>query len=92
MQRKLVFIAISSLAILITACASVTGTRSSQETAATPTSLLADGEGSREAHEALGQGFVTSGLAVLRYAGEWADIDFGTCELTRFHVSRGHEE
>lgn len=56
------------------------------------TSLLADGEGSREAHEALGRGFVTSGLAVLRYAGEWADIDLGACELLRFHVSRGHEE
>ena len=54
------------------------------------TSLLADGEGSREAHEALSEGFVTSGLAVLRYAGEWADIDLGTCELARFHVSRGH--
>ncbi len=56
------------------------------------TSLLTDGEGSREAHEALGEGFVTSGLAVLRYAGDWADLDLGTCELARFHVSRGHED
>lgn len=53
------------------------------------TSLLTDGEGSREAHEALGRGFVTSGLAVLTYAGTWADLDLGTCVLTRFHVSRG---
>jgi len=56
------------------------------------TSELTDGEGSREAHEALGQGFVTSGLAVLRYAGEWADLDLSTCELTRFHVSRGDRD
>ncbi|MFM6848764.1 MAG: SixA phosphatase family protein [Terrabacter sp.] len=56
------------------------------------TSLLTDGEGSREAHDALGAGFVTSGLAVLRYAGEWADIDFGSCALMRFHVSRGHDD
>jgi phosphohistidine phosphatase len=56
------------------------------------TSLLTDGEGSREAHDALGEGFVTSGMAVLRYAGEWADIDFGSCALTRFHVSRGHDD
>lgn len=55
------------------------------------TSLLTDGEGSREAHEALGRGFVTSGLAVLRYSGEWADLDLGTCELARFHVSRGRD-
>ena len=51
--------------------------------------MLTDGEGSLEAHEALGRGFVTSGLAVLSYAGDWADIDLGTCALTRFHVSRG---
>ena len=45
--------------------------------------------GSLEAHEALGLGFVTSGLAVLSYAGDWTDIDLGTCALRRFHVSRG---
>jgi len=56
------------------------------------TSLLTDGEGSREAHEALGEGFVTSGLAVLRYAGEWADLELGSCALARFHVSRGHDD
>ncbi|EWT02229.1 phosphoglycolate phosphatase [Intrasporangium oryzae NRRL B-24470] len=53
------------------------------------TSLLTDGAGSREAHDALGDGFATSGLAVMRYDGDWADLDLGTCELTRFHVSRG---
>jgi len=35
---------------------------------------------------------VTSGLAVLRYAGEWADLDLGSCDLARFHVSRGHDD
>lgn len=53
------------------------------------TSMLADGEGSTAAHEALSQGFATSGLAVLQWAGEWADLESGGCELTRFHVSRG---
>lgn len=53
------------------------------------TSLLSDGDGSREAHEALGRGFATSGVAVLRYVGAWADLEFGTCELQRFHVNRG---
>ena len=53
------------------------------------TSLLSDGDGSREAHEALGNGFATTGLAVMRYAGDWADLDPGPCELQRFHVSRG---
>jgi phosphohistidine phosphatase len=58
-------------------------------TAAELTSLLCDGEGSHEAHEALAEGFVTSGLAVMRYAGDWADLDAGACALQRFHVARG---
>ena len=58
-------------------------------TMANLTSLLSDGDGSREAHDALAAGFVTSGLAVLQYAGEWADLDLGACSLLRFHVSRG---
>jgi phosphohistidine phosphatase len=53
------------------------------------TSLLSDGDGSRQAHEALADGFATSGVAVLRYAGDWADLDWGSCELQRFHVNRG---
>ncbi|MDV3221256.1 SixA phosphatase family protein [Intrasporangium sp.] len=53
------------------------------------TSLLSDGDGSQVAHDALANGFATSGVAVLRYAGEWADLDWSSCELQRFHVSRG---
>lgn len=52
-------------------------------------SMLTDGEGSTEAHDALAQGFATSGLAVLSYSGDWADLDHSTCSLRRFHVSRG---
>ena len=52
------------------------------------TSILTEGDGSREAHDALAAWFATSGLAVLRYQGEWADLDAGTCSLVRFHVSR----
>jgi phosphohistidine phosphatase len=52
-------------------------------------SRLTDGQGSTMAHEALAKGFATSGVAVLRYAGEWTDLDFGSCDLARFHVSRG---
>ena len=53
------------------------------------TSLLADGDGSSPAHEALAGGFKTNGLAVLRYQGAWEDLEAGSCELDRFHVSRG---
>jgi phosphohistidine phosphatase len=58
-------------------------------TTAELTSMLCDGEGSREAHDALARGFATSGLAVLRYAGAWTDLEAGTCALQRFHVARG---
>lgn len=51
--------------------------------------LLTDGEGSRDAHAALSDGFPTSGIAVLRYPGHWADLDLGDATLERFHVSRG---
>ena len=51
-------------------------------------SRLTDGQGSTMAHEALAKGFATSGLAILRYAGDWTDLDFGSCDLARFHVSR----
>ena len=50
---------------------------------------LTDGQGSQDAHTAMGEGFPTSGLAVLRYAGEWADLESGDCDLERFHVPRG---
>lgn len=50
---------------------------------------LSDGDGSREAHEAMAGGFPTCGMAVLRYEGEWRDLDEGEASLERFHVSRG---
>ena len=50
---------------------------------------LTDGQGSQDAHTAMGEGFPTSGLAVLRYEGDWLDLDSGDCQLERFHVSRG---
>ncbi len=53
------------------------------------TSRLCDGAGSTEAHDALSRGFETAGVAVLDYAGEWADLDAGTCRLRRFHLARG---
>lgn len=53
------------------------------------TGLLADGDGSSPAHEALAGGFATSGVAVLRYQGAWEHLEPGSCELDRFHVSRG---
>ena len=49
----------------------------------------ADGEGSTEGHRALGEGFPTCGLALLHYAGRWADLDYGDARLERFHVARG---
>jgi phosphohistidine phosphatase len=50
---------------------------------------LADGDGSSAAHECLADGFPTSSLAVLRYAGPWHALDYGTAQLLRCHVSRG---
>jgi phosphohistidine phosphatase len=58
-------------------------------TAAELTVILAADAGSAEAHAALADGFATSGLAVLSYAGEWADLDAGSCALEHFHVARG---
>lgn len=52
------------------------------------TSALAEGAGSAQAHAALGAGFPTSGVAVLRYSGHWSDLDYGTAVLDRFHVCR----
>lgn len=50
---------------------------------------LSEGDGSRDAHECLADGFPTASLAVLRYAGHWEDIGFGQAVLERCHVSRG---
>ena len=52
-------------------------------------SMLCDGEGSAEAHRAMAEGFPTSGIALLRYAGEWDILGPGTAQLDRFHVARG---
>ncbi|HPB72097.1 MAG TPA: histidine phosphatase family protein [Phycicoccus sp.] len=52
-------------------------------------SLLADGQGSIAAHEAMGNGFPTTGLALLRFSGRWRDLDFGDAVLDRFHIARG---
>lgn len=52
------------------------------------TELLCDGEGSEEGHRALAEGFPTCGIAVLHYAGRWADLAFGDARLERFHVAR----
>lgn len=50
---------------------------------------LSEGDGSSAAHECLAAGFPTSSLAVLRYAGPWSGLDFGTAALERCHTSRG---
>ena len=50
---------------------------------------LTDGQGSQDAHAALGEGYPTCGLAVLKYAGEWPELALGDCRLERFHVCRG---
>jgi len=52
-------------------------------------SVLCDGAGSREAHQALAGGYPTCGLAVLRFNGDWRDLDHGNASLERFHVARG---
>lgn len=52
-------------------------------------SILSDGEGSDRAHADMADGFPTSGVAVLRYAGAWADLRPGTAALEHFHVGRG---
>lgn len=50
------------------------------------TSLLAEGEGSDQAHELLAEGFPTGAAAVLRFSGPWGDLAFGTATLDRLHV------
>ncbi|MEO7061469.1 MAG: histidine phosphatase family protein [Lapillicoccus sp.] len=51
-------------------------------------SALTDGEGTREGHLALADGFPTCGVAILRYAGDWADLGAAEASLERFHVCR----
>jgi phosphohistidine phosphatase len=52
-------------------------------------SRLAEGDGSGPAHEVLASGFPTSSVAVLRYAGPWDQLGFGSASLERCHVCRG---
>jgi len=52
-------------------------------------SALADGEGSREAHQLMSEGFPTCAMAVLRYSGHWTDLTESSAVLDRFHVARG---
>lgn len=49
---------------------------------------LTDGQGSLAAHTAMGEGFPTCALAVLRYAGAWPELGPGDATLERFHVAR----
>ncbi|KGN37039.1 SixA phosphatase family protein [Knoellia subterranea] len=51
-------------------------------------SLLADGEGSDRAHDLMSEGFPTTGIAILRFSGAWADLAPGVARLDRFHVAR----
>lgn len=51
-------------------------------------SILADGEGSEQAHDALGHGYPTTGIAILSYSGHWSDLGPASARLDRFHVAR----
>ncbi|MEI2826085.1 MAG: histidine phosphatase family protein [Dermatophilaceae bacterium] len=50
---------------------------------------LSEGQGDDDALAEIQSGFPTSGIAVLRYAGEWADVDSGGASLEHFFVGRG---
>ncbi|NNM45684.1 SixA phosphatase family protein [Knoellia koreensis] len=50
---------------------------------------LTEGDGSSQAHECLAEGFPTSTVAMLRYAGPWSDLGIGTAVLDRCHTARG---
>ena len=50
------------------------------------TSMLADGEGSEQAHDLRAEGFPPAAAAVLRFSGHWSDLAFGAATLDRFHV------
>ncbi|WP_460936265.1 SixA phosphatase family protein [Phycicoccus ginsengisoli] len=52
-------------------------------------SSLSEGDGSSLAHECLAEGFPTSTVAVLRYAGAWERLDTGLARLERCHTARG---
>lgn len=47
-------------------------------------SLLADGQGSTEAHELMADGFPAGALALLSYSGHWSELGFADASLERF--------
>lgn len=49
-------------------------------------SLLADGDGSVQAHDHLGEGYPPGSVAVLRFSGHWSDLAVGAASLDRFHT------
>lgn len=49
-------------------------------------SLLADGQGSQQAHDAMADGFPAGAAAVLSYSGHWTDLSFADARLDRFVV------
>ena len=49
-------------------------------------SLLADGNGSGKAHEALCAGFPPAGMGILRYSGAWGDLSPGAASLREFRA------
>ena len=51
--------------------------------------VLTAGRGDSRAQTDLAAGFPTAALAVLRYAGRWADLGPGTAELEAFAIGRG---
>lgn len=51
--------------------------------------LLDDGEGDSDATNEMATGYPTGAVALLEYAGSWADLDEGSATLTAFHVARG---
>jgi len=50
--------------------------------------LLDDDRGDVEASNQMTTGFPTCALAVLRFTGEWADLDEAGASVVAFHVSR----
>lgn len=50
---------------------------------------VADVGGDEAAHESMAEKYPTSGIAVLRFLDDWADIGPQSGELVAFHVARG---
>ncbi|GAB3114142.1 hypothetical protein GCM10027055_19670 [Janibacter alkaliphilus] len=52
-------------------------------------SMLADGEGDDEAHDALTRGFAAGTAAVLSYRGHWSDLAYGSAVLEQVRHPAG---